>query len=325
MSHTLVRAHGITVEVDVPVPGWRSAESSGSDVWRTTVAIDSPAMQLGHQPAPGRVTWHWDDTSWPDRVSVELHGGSAPGSIRFVVDRVARRIDVDGTGAVNLDGCLELLGKWILPDLARHDLGAVPLHSTAVLTNVGALVVAGESGHGKSSLTAALCSAGALLIADEPTCIVPSASGSVVLPGIGVLRLAPEAAGRLAADHGDRWVDVSGGGDDAGKLLLVDTTADGAMHDRPGPVVAAIVVLGARRPDGPTITIERLTPEAAFRALFGQRYTRILEERNVRRDFDVLARLVASTTVLSVGLVDDLGELPGAAHRLLAEVVDIGR
>jgi hypothetical protein len=319
-----VRAHGITLDIDVAVPGWRIDRSPGVDPWTVSIRVGSPTMRLGPQPRPGRVTWTWDDSDWPRKVSVDIHGGPAPGSTRYVVDRVDRRVDVEGTAAVGVLGCLEILGKWILPDLARHDLGAVPLHATAVMTSVGAVLVAGESGHGKSSLTAALCAAGAHLVGDEPACVVPTTERSMLLPGIGLLRLDEMSARRLDLDRTSRWSDVSGGGDESGKLLLADVGGHtGSDRDGADPVVAAIVVLGPRRSAGPLLAVEAMAPTAAFRTLFAQRYTRVFHERSVRHDFVALAALTSSTPVLAVELVDDLTVLPDAAHRLLDEVVDV--
>lgn len=322
MSLQRVRAHGITLDIDVPVPGWRAAAPTSTDRWTVSVALDSPAMTLGPQPEPGRVTWKWSDDTWPHRYSLDLHGGLAPGSTRYVVDRSAHRIDVETAGAVTLNGCLEILGKWILADLARHDHGALPLHATAVGAPSGAVLLTGDSGRGKSSLTTAMCTAGAVLIADEPACVVPAATRSTLLPGIGLLRLDPEAARRLGIEAAERWVDVSGGGDDAGKLLLVDTAFDGPAAE-PDPTVSAIIVLGPRRAVGSPVSVERLTPRAAFHALFEQRYTRALEERSIRRDFSALAVLADSVPILRAELIDDLAELPGAAHRLLDEIADL--
>jgi hypothetical protein len=76
--------------------------------------------------------------------------------------------------------------------------GIVPLHASGVLTDRGALLFAGASGVGKSTLAAALSLRGFPVIADDIAAITLDSQGKAkVLPGIRRLKLWKQALSQL--------------------------------------------------------------------------------------------------------------------------------
>lgn len=314
MNPRCVRVHGLDALLAVEAPGWAAGAATATVPWTISIEAPCPTLELGPQPAVGKVDWWWDDDG--DRTSLQIHGGAGPSSARFTIDRGTRRIDIAHT-TDSVAGCLELLGRWVLPDLARDELGSVPIHATSVVTDAGAIAVVGESGRGKSSLTAALLAHGAWLLGDEPVSIVPSGSGTTVHAGVALLRLDAPTAERVGLDRSPNgpFVDVATDDDPTGKLALLDRRAIGSSAEQ--RELRAIVVLADRRPQGAPIELEPATPQQAFRELFEQRYARAFDARRVRSDFVRLAAVVNVTPVLRASLLDDLAALPSAAADLV--------
>ena len=81
---------------------------------------------------------------------------------------------------------------------ALRQRGLLVLHANVALTPSGAVMVSGRSGAGKSTTLAALLQRGCAMIADDVAVLRLGATGSVeVLPGIALMHLWEDAAGRL--------------------------------------------------------------------------------------------------------------------------------
>jgi hypothetical protein len=98
--------------------------------------------------------------------------------------------------SVEADVRLFLLGSAfgaLLPQ--RHIL---PLHASAIQTTRGAVLFVGPSGHGKSTLLAALLQRGYAMLADDVTGItLDAAGGAIASPAFPCLRLRADAAAKL--------------------------------------------------------------------------------------------------------------------------------
>lgn len=89
--------------------------------------------------------------------------------------------------------------------------GIVPLHSSVVLSKLGALLIAGPSGAGKSTLAGALADSGYPVLADDIGALSLDSSGKAqVALGIRRLRLARQALKQLNLDA-DRYARTPGG------------------------------------------------------------------------------------------------------------------
>ena len=284
-----------------PVRGRRLC---GSPAWRIRVETNSEEVARDVRPRSGCIEWQWSDG---DEVThLDIWGSPPRGdqreatSLQYVIDRRERTILVRHSGDDEA-GCIDLLSRWVLPEVSRTERDLLPLHACSVQTASGAVLILGESGRGKSTLTAALLDSGASLICDEPVCV--NAQGA--WPGPSALRLDPAVALELLGTTGPL--------DYAGKAQLradVDAT-----QARP---VAALVVLAPRRVSGPLLQWERMRPTMALAALMKSRYVRITVR--VAEDMPRAASVAAAFPVLSVSLRDDRGLAKQAAAELLGVI-----
>lgn len=312
-SHTY-RVHGILVTVDFTAPAWPKATSAdlvdGDPPWTLRIEVSARDRAIWPQPPVGKVDVMWSEQD--GGPVVEIRGGREPAVARFVVDWELRRIDVRHS-ADDRTGALEIVNRWLLPIIARAELGVVPLHGTCVATPHGRVVVVGDSGRGKSSLTAALVLAGSLIVGDEPTCVVADLAGPRVLDGVGLLRIDQATADRLGVGSCPDVAVLEDFEDSADKLAMIGL--------RPYPHVdhlLAVVILGERQAELESVLVEQLTPSEAFRELFEHRYSRPTLAHNVRADFVHLAPFVSTVPVVRATFPDDLDALAAAAPELIS-------
>jgi hypothetical protein len=124
---------------------------------------------------------------------------TAPGVGRYLI-RDGREVVIEPSGGADAANLRTFLYGTVLGVLC-HQRGLLPLHAGAVAIGDRAIIVAGDSGAGKSSLTAALVRQGARLLAEDlcPLRLADAAaSGKArVLPGVPRFRLNRDVAEHL--------------------------------------------------------------------------------------------------------------------------------
>ena len=134
--------------------------------------------------------------------------------------------------------------------------GAVALHASAVVLDGRALLVAGRSGSGKSTTTAAALAAGAALLSDDLCTLTPTPSGWMVEPGYPWLRLSPDT-GRLLGLATADLPRIFGPGNPDDKRWVDSRSLPAGFHPRAAPLAGICVLAGPRRKEA----------EPSFRAL----------------------------------------------------------
>ena len=153
---------------------------------------------------------------------------------------------VDGPAGLRIDytrgpgwtGDMPFAFAGTVAGLALAWRGALPCHACAVEVQDRAILIAGDAGAGKSTLTAALLRRGHRLIADDLTIVRPMPGGGFQASrGRVAIRLHPATAALLPAIERH-----SIPGDDRGKRLVrpVARTASGSLP------IAGLLLLGER-------------------------------------------------------------------------------
>ncbi len=102
-------------------------------------------------------------------------------------------------GATDAEVCAFLLGHAVSAVL--HQRGLLVLHASGVVGAHGAVLIAGHSGRGKSTIAAALSAQGFPLLTDDVAVPTIDAGGrAVVHPGVPQVRLWSDAARRLGLE-----------------------------------------------------------------------------------------------------------------------------
>jgi hypothetical protein len=237
-------AYGITLAVPFRCPGLAAAPPG---------ATPDVVVNLGAVPrelsSPVVRDARWDAA--PGRFL--LRGGPRAG--RFLVE--AGRVTLQRNPGAEEDVMGRCFTDEVLPAVLRHR-GLLVLHANAVLTPEGVVVLAGQSGAGKSTTLAALIARGCAMLADDVTAVGLARDGySEVLPGVARVRLTAAAAGGLGYDL------PAASPQPRGRLKSALAT-DGQMADSAGRL-RTIYVLAPHT--GPGLRLRELAGVEKFEAL----------------------------------------------------------
>jgi hypothetical protein len=161
-------------------------------------------------PGSGQADVHISLGHVPDRLEDATAGGvlyqSTPGKFLLNIDRVARYLVSDGNEILihpapeaDFDAIrLFLLGTAF--GALLHQRGIFPLHGSAIVTTGGAVVFAGLSGCGKSTIAGAFHQRGYSVLADE-ICAVDTGDSLRVMPANPFLMLWADALREMGVDR----------------------------------------------------------------------------------------------------------------------------
>ena len=169
-------AYGLRIRSALPLPLDPLAAAPEADAADVTVHLGAVPSSL-----PGRLT---RTVLWQAR----------PGALLLHVEGVARYLVTDGNdvrieplGNDHADAASFVAGMPLTVLLQQR--GVATLHAAAVQSAGGAVLLLGRSGHGKSSLAAALVERGHALLADDVTGVVLNDGRATALPAFASLRL----------------------------------------------------------------------------------------------------------------------------------------
>lgn len=183
--------YGVTVSTPFPCPFPAAAAARGGP----DVRIDEGPVPAA-LPPPAVVGDHWEAAPGQVLLNAGPHIGRflASEGKRVTFERAPRVSD--HTVAVQLlDEALAII---------LQQRGTVVFHGSAIVAPAGAILIAGNSGAGKSSLLTALLDRGCPMLCDDVAVTGGKGDGLVtIMPGTPHLCLAAEAASRLGRETGD--------------------------------------------------------------------------------------------------------------------------
>ena len=303
---SLHRLYGLNVgsDVSLPVP---PAKGPGKDM---AIRWLGPAPRLSTPPPSWTRRWESCKDGWLLRY-VHQDG-------RFLEFSFA------GDGAsISISHCCNwqwqdflsiLLGPGMASALYLRNIPC--LHGSSVILNNRAILLLGDSGVGKSTLTAALVSEGFPLLCDELTALVQMEEGLFLLPGHPLLKLTPrtlEAIGEtpeawprafpVSKYTDERWLDVR--------------SLPCGFHEAPAPL-GAVYILAGRSREIRSPHVLPIPPSEACLLLgshfYGSRWLERSPEEILR-----LCSLIAGTVPVRRVRLPDVLDSVGQSARILAE------
>jgi hypothetical protein len=304
------RACGVRLRTPLEFPGFRGDGGSGAEAFSVTLdrappEPSGPLVRARDEGEPGDAV----EVRRPSLASLHLDFGD---KTRFVVDVEAQSIGGAWPPPLTLDDALVYLVGPVLGATLRLLRRSV-LHASAVEVDGRALLVMGDAGAGKSTLTAALVDAGLPLITEDVAALdVVDGAPIRVFRGGTRVKLWPESVRGLR------------GRDDALPLLVpssvdwhkryLDCAERMTAHD--AVPVAAIVHL-ERTPDVDAPELTPLRAHDKLLCLLGNGYASRLVRPDDRADeLSRVSRVAQEVPVLRMRYPDRFEALPGVVDTL---------
>lgn len=304
------RFAGICVASALTLPELPRAQASLSPRFAIRVAAD-PVF------SPGPFDWQHD---WLDPNGAVTLIGARIGRTGFLrVPGIAdARLDADGQIALwrdpqaSIESVRHALIDQILPRALAHH-GELVLHGAAVVIDADhSLVILGQSGFGKSTLTAAFAKQHRVLT-DDCLLLRVAGEGVRVVPTYPGLRLLPDS---LAALYGADAPPTQAVAHYTDKRRLAPVDVD----DTPAPPVAAIMILEPPASE-PDVRISLLAPGPACMAVLGQAFQFDLGDMHgIARLMARSAAVVDQVRVSTLAYPREYALLPTLIERLCAQV-----
>jgi hypothetical protein len=308
-SNAIYRIYGLRLRSDLPLPITSVSDDGEVDLTvQHCGAIPRPVT-----PAPPVMIIDWRQVE--QRWLLRYHTRTGE-MLEFAFNPEASRLEIRCTMPEMTDDITALLVGAGLAT-ALHLRGIPILHASAVVVDGRAILVAGMTGAGKSTLAAALVRLGAPLLAEDLAVLTFGENAIAVQAGYPRLRLCPDAtlvAGKAAPDlprvfsgfvpDDKRWLDAA---DLAGGFCAT-----------PAPL-GVIYLLAPRRPDRKALAIEPLPPHRAGLALldhlYGARWLRIPQPQAL----EWCARIAGRTPVRLVHAPPGLERVSESADAIMAD------
>ena len=195
--------------------------------------------------------------------------------------------------------------------------GKLVLHASAVVTPEGAIAIVGETGQGKSTLTASFAQRGFSVLTDD-CLLVEEQNGQLFgIPSYPGLRLWPDSISALFGNK-SRLPRVAHYAD---KRRF--TARDGQLQFSMEPVpLHKIYVLVATEQSEPSMpTIDQLSPRDAFIELIAYSYRlRVSGHERLNQEFERIGRAASSLSLSRLTSPRNLSLLPVVQNAVLADL-----
>ena len=307
----LYRICGVTLRSELPLPA-DELDGGEPDIAVTLRAASLPMRPPGPQPFHAR-------RLTPDGLQLEYLDPEGD-TLRLTVSADGSRIAIETSFESEQGLAYILLGLPMAAALFFR--GAVALHASAVVLDGRALLVAGRSGSGKSTTTAAALAAGAALLSDDLCTLTSTPSGWMVEPGYPWLRLSPDT-GRLLGLATDELPRIFGPGNLDDKRWVDSRSLPAGFHPRAAPLAGICVLARPRRKEAEP-SLRALTPAEGCAVLQPHGFGWKALEQPLAASLATCARIATRVPVYRVSLPEGLDTMLAAARSILRHVLMAG-
>jgi hypothetical protein len=329
LSPLAVKAFGLVIHPNIPIPGLENAEVSAvSDVPLRIDLQEERTLVSADALRSGRVLWvsqELDDAGAPQVVVRHLARGGLyhfaySDGTEFVIDPGGTRVQGTWRGGATLeDTATYLLGPVVAFVLRLR--GFLAVHASAVEMDGCAVLFAGPSGAGKSTTAAAFALNGWPVLTDDLAVIVPRDDRLEVVPSYPRLRLWDDSVrGLLGRSEVLPLLTPSW----EKRYLPLGSEGTG-FSQRPLPL-RAVFLLREREDSDRAPRIEEVPPLAAFPEIIGNLLASgDIPDESGDAGFRFSSRLVGRVPVFALTAHADPARLGELCRRVAARVAGLPR
>jgi hypothetical protein len=314
MPHYSYTICGLSIESDIPLPELSTDNGSRDPDYRFEAFTpgNAPSCRwLHHYTLSNRKPW----------LSLAGEGGNYhlrfPELAHFHVSTLAKAIRCYPVPGIPLTTITHLFLDIVIP-LVLSQQASLVLHASGVLISGKMIAFLGETGQGKSTITAGLGQRGFPVVTDDCLVVEEKEGQFLGVPLYPSLRLWPEALSALFGNT-PKLPRVAHYTDKIRVRMSEDLLCFSVMS---GPLYRIYIL--ARHDDvnrEPAITIDPLSPRDAFMALVKHPYRLEIGIRErLRKEFDVIGRVVNSIDVHCMSYPRDYALLPNVCETILADL-----
>lgn len=263
----------------VPVASaWPLVELTLLEVDCSTCPVITIRPSLQPQPEPIESDWlhHWPEES--GAMSLSRYGDDNefllrfPGLADFLISKDGRAIDVWCAPETTTETLRHLLLDQVLPRVLAHR-GRLIVHAGAVRIDQEAIAFIGDTGRGKSTLTASFHAAGYSLLSDDGLELAHKESATLVRPTYPSLRLWPETVTGMFA----RAPDLAPMAHYSSKRRVILSNVESSA---PVPLAAIYVLAPDPQDEVAGISLTQLSPREACMTIISNSFQLDVTDRH---------------------------------------------
>lgn len=304
----------------VELPTLQPLPSMNPDI--TIIPVAAPP------PEPSSSDWihHWPDDS--GAMSLGRYGGGDdfllrfPGLADFVIFEDGRTIGAWPAPETGAETLRHIVLDQVLPRVLAQQ-GKLVLHAGAVRVDREAIAFIGETGRGKSTLTASFHAAGHPLLSDDGIVLTEREGTALAQPTYSGLRLWPEAVAGLFA----RAPDVAPMAHYSTKQRVITKEA---AQSTPLPLAAVYVLESEAQRAAESISLSQLSRREACMAIIKNSFQLdVTDRRRAIGLLNVASEVAQHLPVFSLAFPRNFAVLPAVrevilSQRCLGATVDSG-
>ena len=284
-----------------------------------SIAID---MLAGPPREPSKTDWvhHWPPYA---EISLALsrEGGSSllrfPGLVDFAISNDGCQIEVWPSPLTRIETFCHLLLDQVLPRVLAQQ-GRLVVHAGAARVGDQAIAFIGDTGSGKSTLTASLYTAGYPLLTDDGLVLMQREGVTLALPTYPSLRLWPDAIASLFVQAPP----VATMAQYSSKRRII-MTENWAKTEVSLPLASFYVIERRAVADDASVSLNRLSPSEACMAIMANSFQLdVTDRRRAAKLFAIASSISEQVPVFSLVYPREYERLPEVHEAILTNATN---